>query len=181
MFGNSKVRHDLQEVKNWVMALKRSVDELHCKMFQRPSLCQCKAPTCIKECGVLTEENDGEETPTIEDVLVRLDDFFDDERVKKVETMLNELKGCIAMARASLMDKKEIEEMMAFVKKAAIDAERHRKESVEQTNYALTLHNQHFKIEAMYKMLMDMRDSKFPVKKAVRKKADGRKRAPTEV
>jgi len=194
--------NDITEMRKEMRYLKRSVDELHCKILNRPLVCSCKS-------GVITEEHEGEPTSqehmesmleqiketiddafcseednsTIDRIHNKLDflledkarleaveltgkmlDKFEDymKNVDKLNGMMNEFKGCVAMARASLQDKKEQDEIreefksaIKYMKECVVETRQNREEVRKHSEYALGLHNQHFKIEALYKTLVE--------------------------
>lgn len=185
--------------------MKRSIDELHCKILNRPLVCSCKST------GVITEEHEGDPTSQehmesmLEQIKESIDDAFcseeenssinrihdklnmllaDEKRlqaaalaektmdkfedymknVDKLNTMMNEFKGCVAMARACLQDKKEQDEVreefksaIKYIKECVVETRQNREEVRKHSEYALGLHNQHFKIEALYKTLVEDR------------------------
>lgn len=210
--------NDIADMRKEMRYLKRSVDELHCKILQRPLVCSCKSA------GVITEEHEGEPTSQehmesmLEQIKESIDDAFcseeenssinrihdklnmllsDESRlqavaiaaktldkfedymknVDKLNGMMNEFKGCVAMARASLQDKKEQDEVreefkaaIKYMKECVLETRQNREEVRKNSEYALSLHNQHFKIEALYKTLVEptLLEPK-PKKKRVRK------------
>ena len=79
MFG---YKREITEIKASINYIRQSLNEVHCKLFQRSPQCKCKS-ACIKGCGVQTEENEGESsqledlTAVITDMKEMLDDVFD--------------------------------------------------------------------------------------------------------
>ena len=203
--------NDITEMRKEIKHLKRSIDELHCKMFQGPMYCKCKNQ------GVLTEEHEGEESrlehlesliesikENIEDTLgdcnnseigqiqdqlnvlisdeKRLEsvmiagkvlDKFEDymKNVDKLNNLVNEMKGMVSVTRACLQEKKEFDAVLQAVKELSITAKKHFEESQKYAEYAMGLHNQHFKIDALYRNLAEIQGSREEKKKRVRKPA----------
>ncbi len=94
--------------------------------------------------------------------------------VDKLNNLMNEFKGCVSMARGALQDRKDYDSLMKdfqtmlqYTKQCREEAILSLNESRKNTEYAKTLHNQHFKIEAIYKILSE---KEYVKKKTTRKK-----------
>lgn len=90
-----------------------------------------------------------------------------DEKIAKVENMLNEFKGCMAIARSSLQDKKELIEASNLLRSTVEYIKNFESQMKKGFEYSLSIHNQHFKIEKIYQWIESQEK---PKKKIVRKK-----------
>lgn len=175
--------NDISEMKEEIRYMKRAIDEI--VKFNRIVSLYFSKKDIMKECGLLTEEHEGEEEISINDLSCKLDEIIDsveavekvipdlevfnnpesilfkfDERMSKVESMLNEFKGCVSMARDSFEDKKdraalkeEFTAAIKYIKECVISTKLNQEEAKKNATYALSLHNQHFKIDAIYNYL----------------------------
>lgn len=197
--------NDIAEMRKEMRHLKRSIDELHCKMFQGPMYCKCKNQ------GVITEEHEGEDSrfdniesqldeikeeitdeviAGIEGCQDKLNDILTDSKrqeaaqiagkvldkfedymknVDKLNNLVNEMKGMVSVTRACLQEKKEFDAVLQAVKELSITAKKHFEESQKYAEYAMGLHNQHFKIDALYRNLVEIQGNREEKKKRVRK------------
>ena len=164
--------NDIAEMKREIKQMKRSVDELHGKIAQNRCICNSQAFWKQPSCGVITEENECEPSrmehieSMLEEIKEAIEDACSDEQVlamfenhfkdvEKLDLMIGELKGCILLARTSLVDKKDFEQTLRSINEVSETVKHYWEDTKKTAEYALSLHNQHFKIDAIYKYLFE--------------------------
>lgn len=114
---------------------------------------------------LLVDEKRNEAVNLATKTLDKFDDYM--KNVDKLNLMVNEFKGLVSIARAALNEKKEFEKLLQDIRVVA-DRDRDLRDQIKKnTEFALSLHNQQFKIDALYKELIE---NKLLKKKVVRKK-----------
>lgn len=114
---------------------------------------------------LLVDEKRNEAVNLATKTLDKFDDYM--KNVDKLNLMVNEFKGLVSIARAALNEKKEFETLLQDIRVVA-DRDRDLRDQIKKnTEFALSLHNQQFKIDALYKELIE---NKLLKKKVVRKK-----------
>lgn len=99
------------------------------------------------------------------DLAVQTLDKFEDymKNVNKLNSMINEFKGCVSMARAAMSDKKEMEDLRAVLKNMMTTIKIH-------YDFQNEMGNKFFKIDAIYKAICENEEKKSPEKKKTVKK-----------
>lgn len=109
------------------------------------------------------------------DLATKTLDKFDDymKNVDKLNLMVNEFKGLISIARACLSEKKEFEVLLDDIRILAESARLNNEDSKRNAKISLSLHDQQFKIDALYdELVLNKQVNKAFVKKK-RVKKDG--------
>jgi energy-converting hydrogenase A subunit M len=104
MFRDKEILHQVLNVKAAVHHLDLAVKEIHCKVFQKyhPRYDHELNASCDKDSPKL-------------DLMI--------EKMNEILGEVNELKGVVSMARAALVDKKELAEIVKEVKNIAKSVE----------------------------------------------------------
>lgn len=172
--------NDLAEIKSRLKNIEQKID--------RDSSMLNTIFLNIRPAGVVTEENEFDESVTLSQVnnslcevldtveameskllSVEVVDKFDDymKNVDKLNTMVNEVKGCVAVARASLQDRKDydafmerMDEAIKYVKSCRDEIVKSKKEAQSCMEYSKSLSNQYFKIDAIYRALVEEKPEK---------------------
>lgn len=199
--------NDIADIRKELKQMKRSIDELHCRMFQGPMYCRCKP-----KMGVITEEHEGEESKLehLESLVEQLQESFEDwfvsddehspfnkihdkltllvedenrldqvalctktldkfedymKNVDKLNALINEIKGVASVTRSMLDEKKQFDQTLKEIKELAELAKKNNESSMKYAEYAMGLHNQHFKIDALYRNLVEIQSTRKPRKR----------------
>ncbi len=114
---------------------------------------------------LLTDEKRNEAVELASKTLDKFEDYM--KNVDKLNLMVNEIKGLVSICRACLSEKKEFETLLQDIRIIAESVSFNNDESKKNAEYSLSLHNQHFKIDALYKELIE---KKLVKKRPIRKK-----------
>lgn len=154
------VEHSLEVIKELIEDtsnndhLENSFDRIHDKLNM-----------------LLSDEKRNHAVELADKTLDKFEDYM--KNVDKLNMMVNEFKGLVSVTRACLSDKKELETLLQDIRVVA-DRDRYIGDEIKKnTEISLSLHSQQFKIDAIYKVLIeDNQLAKKPlreVKKRVKK------------
>jgi hypothetical protein len=91
--------NDIKEMKEWMVTIASRLTDLQMKMD-----------------GIIQEQEDRD---SIDQLAAKTIDKCQDymKNVEKLNSMINELKGCVALARSALEERKNIEKIVAICQK----------------------------------------------------------------
>jgi hypothetical protein len=101
---------------------------------------------------ILMDERRNEEVNLARKTLDKFEDYM--KNVDKLNMMVNEIKGLVAVSRTCLNEKKELETLLQDIRVIADRDKAINEEIKKNCEYALFLHNQQFKIDALYEVLI---------------------------
>jgi len=102
---------------------------------------------------LLCDEKRNEAVNLATKTLDKFEDYM--KNIDRLNMMVNEIKGLIAISRACLSEKKEFETLLQDIRVVA-DRDRYIGDEIKKnTEISLSLHSQQFKIDAIYKVLVE--------------------------
>jgi len=153
--------HDIREMKEKLNKIESYINEI--EQFDNNDIQDSFDIIHDKINKILNDSNRLEQVALAEKTLDKFEDYM--KNADKLNSMINEFKGCISMARASLAEKKEFDEQKTILKNMIETFQKY-------YDYQSQITNQHYKIDAIYKALVD---EKTPVKK--KRKSTPRKKS----
>lgn len=148
----------IEDIENSIEQVKESIEEAFCSEDENSSINRIhdKLNALMKGGELLKQAELSEKT------LDKFEDYM--KNVDKLNSMINEFKGCVAISRAAIAEKKEMDDMRIMLKNMIETCQRY-------FTYQNSVGAQHFKIDAIYKAVCEKESEKPKKKGKPRKKA----------
>lgn len=154
--------NDIKDIKAWVSTISAGMTGL-----------------CMQMEGFIKrqEEVDKESVILAEKTLDKFEDYM--ANVDKVNTMINEFKGCVSLARAALEERKDLEKQTGEMKRfVEMSTEIHKSMSEFIHASQKIRHEAHFKIDYIYRKIeefdeMLQKQKKKSLRRLIRTKTQG--------
>jgi|ERR1700743_3235602 hypothetical protein len=102
--------HDIKDLKIWMLSLLKKADSIHKEEVEKNEMIEVLAEAIERvdeKLDIII--NDSEKSKQIilaEKTLDKFEDYM--KNVDKLNSMINEFKGCVSIARAALSEKKKV-------------------------------------------------------------------------
>jgi hypothetical protein len=153
--------NNMKEIREWMITIASRLTDIQIKM---DGIVQEQTDLQMKMDGIVQEQED---RISFDQVAAKTVDKCQDymKNVDKLNSMMNELKGCVSIARGAMADKKEMDDMRTILKNMIETCQKY-------YLYQKNVSDQYFKIDAIYKVLCEKEEKKPSKKrKTVKKKA----------
>lgn len=194
MYGLPMWWHDIAEIKDWMVNIAARLTEMQMKHLEnedgeigtlrsveskleeiKETINDTFCPSnenntfnlmCEKLNTLVHDVDRKRQVQLAQTTLDKFEDYM--KNVNVLNSMINEFKGCVSMARSAIADRREMDKEAQELKKTTHIAQEIYNAMVSFISASTRVNNQHFKIDAIYKALCE--DEPKPKKKPARKK-----------